>query len=251
MAVPADRSSVNPVPGEASTILFRQFLALALAASLAAHPSASPAASLAVVTHSDRARIGDADASVGTTLYDGDRLSTEAQGSLRITSASLSLHLDPQTALTLHQPAIPHPAATTIDLASGTLIFSTTPSASVAILANGAVLRPAGGSLTIATIKIISGRELHVFAQRGALEFSYRCETEVVEEGKSYGVLLDPSDKEIAYAASLDSDQDRKKPPKRRPVFLFIMIGVVVGAGIPILLRALESPDSPARSHSN
>jgi hypothetical protein len=159
----------------------------------------------------------------------------------------LSLHLDPQTTLTLHVPAIPHPAATTIDLASGTLIFSTTPTASLAVLADGAVLRPASGPLTIATIKIIGGRELHVFAQRGSLEFSYRCETEVVEEGKSYGVLLDPTDKEIAYAASLDPDQDRKKPPKRRPVFLFIMIGAVVGAGIPILVHALESPDSPAR----
>jgi len=245
-----DRSSVNPVPGEASTILFRQFLALALASSLAAHPSASPAAPLAVVTHSDRAHIGDADASVGTTLYDGDRLSTDAQGSLRINSASLLLHLAPRTTLTLHVPGIPHPAATTIDLASGALIFSTPPSASVAVLANGAVLRPAGGSLTIATIKIISGRELHVFAQRGPLEFSYRCETEVVEEGKSYGVLLDPSDKEIAYAASLDPDQDRKKH-EMRPVFLFIVIGAVAGAGIPILLRALESPDSLARPHSN
>ena len=178
-------------------------------------------------------------------------MSTEARGSLRITSPFLSLHLDPQTTLTLHQPAIPHPAATTIDLASGTLIFSTTPTASLAVLADGAVLRPASGSLTIATIKIISGRELHVFAQRGSLEFSYRCETEVVEEGKSYGVLLDPSDKEIAYAASLDPDQDRKKPPKRRPVFLFIMIGAVAGAGIPFLVHAVESPDSPARPHSN
>jgi len=189
---------------------------------------------------------------VGTTLYDGDRLSTEAQGSLRITSASLSLHLDPQTTLTLHVPAIPHPAATTIDLASGTLIFSASPGAlSFAVLANGAVLRTVSSASTIATIKIISGRELHVFAQRGSLEFSYRCETEVVEEGKSYGVLLDPSDKEIAYAASLDPDQDRKNPPKHRPVFLFIMIGAVAGAGIPILVHELESPDSPARPHSN
>ncbi len=247
MVVPADRSSVNTVPGEATTILFRQFLALALASSLAAHPSALPAAPLALVAHADRAHIGDAGASAGTTVYDGDRLSTEARGSLRITSPSLSLHLDPQTTLTLHQPAIPHPAATTIDLASGTLIFSTTPTASLAVLADGAVLRPASGSLTMATIKIISGRELHVFAQRGALEFSYRCETEVVEEGKSYGVLLDPSDTEIAYASRLNPDQDRKKHGKHRPVFLFIMIGAVVGAGIPILVRELESPDSPSR----
>src|SRR5690348_10863649 len=101
----------------------RQFAALAAASLLVVGPSPATVVALGMVTHAERAHLGEAAASVGSTIYDGDRLSTETGGVLRVSAPSLTLQLGAQSILVLR-----HDASTAgsveVELACGTLVFS-------------------------------------------------------------------------------------------------------------------------------
>jgi hypothetical protein len=194
------RTREYPV-GEANTVLPRQFAALAAASLLVVGPSPATVVPLGMVTHAERAHLGEAAASVGSTIYDGDRLSTEAGGVLRVSALSLTLRLGAQSILVLR-----HHASTAgsvqAELACGTLVFSAARSDSVSVVAGDALIRPAANTATLAYIRVVNPKELRIYAQRGALEFSYHGESEVIAEGSAYRVLLDPSEKETAALES-------------------------------------------------
>jgi len=195
-----------------------------------------------MVTHAERAHVGEAAASAGSTVFDGDQLSTEAGGSLRITGPSLRLQLDAQSILTLRRPANAEDAMEA-DLASGTLVFSAARNGSVTVVANEASIQPADNAATVAHIRVVNPKELRIYAQRGALEFSYHGESELIAEGAAYRVLLDPSEKELA--AFSDSEEAKKKIVKPHTKFLLLAIAIAAGVVIPVLINALESPDRP------
>ncbi len=239
-----DRHSGNPVLCEANTVLRRQFAAL-VAASLLVGQSPAKVVPLGMVTHAERAHVGEAAASVGSTIYDGDRLSTEAGGVLRVNSPSLILQLDAQSILILRHPASTA-SSVEADLACGTLVFSAARSDRGSVVADDALIRPAANAATLAHIRVANPKELRIYAQRGALEFSYHGESEVIAEGSAYRVLLDPSEKETA---ALESEPASKKLAKPHYKFLFIVISIAAGVAIPILLHDLESPDRPGPPH--
>jgi hypothetical protein len=93
---------------------------------------------------------------------------------------------------------------------------------------------------------LVNPKELRIYAQRGALEFSYHGESETVPEGRAYRVFLDPSDAKLAAASA--TDQAQKSPTTHHAKFLFVAIAVAVAIAIPLLVRSLESPDSPGPS---
>jgi hypothetical protein len=190
--------------------------------------------------------LGAAAASAGSTIYDGDQLSTDVDGVLRITGPALLLYLEGQSILILR-----HPAATEdrieADLASGTLVFSAARNGSISVVANDALIRPAANAGTVAPIRVVNLKELRIYAQLGALEFSYHGESEVVAEGAAYRVLLDPTKKE---AVALESEPINKKAPTVHHKFLLIAIGVAAGVAIPVLMRGPESPDKPGPHHA-
>jgi hypothetical protein len=196
---------------------------------------------LGIVAHADRAHVGEAAASVGSTIYDGDQLSTEAGGVLRISGPTLTLQLDAQSILILRHPADGDDSIQA-DLACGTLVFSAAQNGSISVVANDALIRPATKVATLAHIRVVNSKELRIYAQRGALEFSYHGESEVIAEGAAYRVLLDPSEKE---AAALKSAKVHYK-------FLLLVIGIAAGITIPVVLHDMESPDKPgpASHHS-
>jgi len=208
--------------------------------SLASEPSPARVAALGVVSHADRAHIGEAPASSGTTVYDGDRLSTEADGVLRLNAGTTAFHLASQTSLTVRLTCSGQ--ETQVELDIGTLVFSSSKPPAIAVRANDAWIRSASNAPTVAHIRIVNPKELRMSAQRGSLQFSYEGETAVIPEGVTYQVLLDPDD-DSARASS--ATQDNKKPAKPRRAFLLILIGAAAGIGIPILAHAFESPDHP------
>ena len=192
------------------------------------------------MSHADRAHIGEAPASSGTTVYDGDRLSTEADGVLRLNAGTTALQLAPQTSLTVRLAGTGQ--GTQVELDIGTLVFSSSKPPAIAVRANDAWIRPASNAPTVAHIRIVNRKELRISAQRGPLQLSYEGETAVIPEGVAYQVLLDPDD-DSAPASS--TAQVSKKSGKARRAFLLILIGAAAGIGIPILAHAFESPDHP------
>lgn len=208
--------------------------------SLGADTSQARDAAFGVVSHADRAHIGEAPASSGTTVYDGDRLSTEADGVLRLNAGTTALQLAPQTSLTVRLTASGQ--STQVELAAGTLVFSVANPSAVAVHANNAWIRPASNAPTVAHIRIVNRKELRISAQRGSLQFSYEGESALIPEGVAYRVLLDPED-DLASASA--SGQPNKKSRTARRAFLLILIGAAAGIGIPILIHAFESPDRP------
>jgi hypothetical protein len=207
-------------------------------------PGASPANAipLGMIAHAERAHVGEAAASDGSTIYEGDRLSTESSGVMRINSSTLTLQLGGQANLVLRRLGNSE-GKIRAELASGTLVFSVAPTGSFVVAANDALVRPAAKAPTVAHIRVVNRKELRIYAQRGTLEFSYHGETEAIPEGKTYRVLLDPSETEAV--AALASEEDKKKPATHHPAFLFVAIAAAAGVAIPVLLHALESPDRP------
>ena len=243
--MPRNRRSGYPVPREANTVLRRQSAVVAAASLLVVGPSPAKVVPLGMVTHAERAHVGEAAASVGSTIYDGDRLSTEAGGVLRISGPYLTLQLDAQSILTLRRPASKEGSAEA-DLACGTLVLSAARNGSVSVVADDALIRPAANA-ALAHIRVVNPKELRIYAQRGALEFSYHGESKVVAEGAAYRVLLDPSEKE---AVALESEPANQKPPMVHHKFLLIAIGIAAGIPIPVVVHDMESPDKPGSHHS-
>src|SRR6266478_1863855 len=221
-------------PREANTVLRRQSAVVAAASLLVVGPSPAKVVPLGMVTHAERAHVGEAAASVGSTIYDGDRLSTEAGGVLRISGPYLTLQLDAQSILTLRRPASKEGSAEA-DLACGTLVLSAARNGSVSVVADDALIRPAANAATLAHIRVVNPKELRIYAQRGALEFSYHGESEVVAEGAAYRVLLDPSEKE---AVALESEPANQKPSMGHHKFLLMAIGIAAGIAIPVVITA-------------
>jgi len=154
------------------TLLYRKFVAIVAASLLAAGPSRPKAIPLGTVTQAEQAHLGATEASVGSTIYDGDRLSTDSGGVLRASGIALTLQLDSNSSVTLRGTPVPE-GDIQAELGSGTVIFSSGQASNIAVLADGALIRPAAHAFTVAHIRVTSPKELRIYAQRGALDFSY------------------------------------------------------------------------------
>jgi hypothetical protein len=202
---------------------------------------------LVTVIHAERAHVGEAGASPGATIYEGDHLSTEVGGVLRVAGVGLSLQLASQSHAVLRvRPAEPGKLGGKMEaeLVAGTLIFSTTSAGDIAVNANGASVHSARCSPAVGQIAIVNRKELHVYAQHGVLQFSYKGETTTISEGRNYRVLLDPGDNEIGGIP--ETDPSNKPPGQQHHTFLLVAIAVGLAAiAIPVLIHLSESPHRP------
>jgi hypothetical protein len=217
----------------------RRLVATALAFSVAGIPMPARVTALAVLTQADHAHVSGSPASAGTTIYDGDLLSTDNSGVLRLHTKSAMLYLAGQSNIVLHNAE----KGVQAQLAGGTAVFSSVHAAAIEIHADEARIRPVADVPTIAQISIIGPKELSISARRGSLEFSYHDDSEVIPEGASYRVVLDPPNDQGPYAPG--KDQPVKKPSRRRKAFMFILIGGGAALGGWLIHELIESPDEP------
>jgi hypothetical protein len=194
------------------------------------------------VVSADRARVGSASASVGTTLYSGDRLSTDQLGNVQLRAGSARLHLSPSTMVVLTEES----GAPGAVLSAGTATFSTANSKAFSLNAATATIRPQTDMPTIAQVTFVSSKEFIVRTTRGPLSVTVEDETQIIPEGNSYRVILDPP-------ATAEPQGPRgtgtysTKPPRRAGrshfiIFLIAAAAVVTGIAVS---EALESPERP------
>jgi hypothetical protein len=205
-------------------------------------PTATP---LGTVIAADHARIGDAGADVGTTVYGGDVLSTESQGNVQIRAGAARLLLSSSSAAIVNDAE----GAPSAKLVKGTATFSTGNARAFTLYASKAVVRAQSDVPTIGQVTYVNDKELMVTARRGSLVVNVESDSQIIEEGKSYRVLLDP-EAEAQGPAGTGGNQgpvSRGGGPLKagKSHFLIIAIAVTgVATGI-ALSEALESPSRP------
>jgi hypothetical protein len=202
-------------------------------------------AALGVVVEAYRAHLGGGAVSPGATVYDGDHLSTEEGGALRLRCNAALLDLaEKSAALVRHAEDVAQGLEAEAELVQGTLVFSTARAGELEIEAREAHIRPVGNGRTVAQVSVIGPKELHIYARRGAVLFSYRGESETIAEGESYQVILDPAED--------GSDKTQPAQKRRRPPKAFLLVAGSAGAAAAVVIlhekyepKEIESPDRP------
>lgn len=207
--------------------------------SLPARPSGSPnLVPIGTVTQASGAHFNVAVVSAGAAVYDGDGLSTEAEGALQFRSNAALVYLPGASSVALHRL----PKGLQAQLRSGTIVFSATRASAMEILAGNAAIRPRTDEPTIAQVTIAGPKELQIQVRRGALQFSYRAESATIEKGSSYRILLDPP-------------AEAPTSPKSQPGPTGLVgdnrsFKIIIGSGVALITaialhEVFESPDRP------
>jgi hypothetical protein len=201
---------------------------------------------LGTVIAADRAHVGETGATVGTTVYSGDRVSTDMQGSMQLRAGAARLLLMSSSAAVVDDKS----GAPSAKLLLGTVTFSTGNAHALTLYASKAAIRPQSDSPTIGTVVYLNEKELIVTARRGGLTVTVEDEVQSIPEGNSYRVVMDPADPQGPEGAGSSGKHDHDKGSggplaAGRSRFLLLATGIIAaGTGIAIW-KAMESPDRP------
>jgi len=230
----------------------RSLLAVIVALGLlpAMTPGAVPSAGkpLGQVLQAERAYLGTAVATPGATIFPGDKLWTDAQGRLQVRMSGAQLYLLAESTASLE---LSGEGVTAARLARGTVLFSSARAGGMELHVATARIRPMAEGATIGQVTVVGPKELVVQCKRGSLEFAVGAEAEMIAEGASYRVLLDPPDPPEPPAAQgpagagTREQRPPKKPGRRRRAFLFVFFGSVAAVTGIAVDEVLESPDHP------
>jgi len=199
------------------------------------------------VIAADRAHVGEAKAEVGTTVYGGDSISTELQGSVQLRAGKARLLLLSSSSAVVSDTE----GAPAAKLLSGTATFSTGNANAFTLFACTAAIRAQTDAPTIGRVSYIGQKELLVHATRGALVVTVDTDTQIIPEGSSYRVLLDQPEEMAQGPAGAGSGKDEwpggHHEPRRagRNRFLYIAGGLTAVATYWAVSEALESAQRP------
>jgi hypothetical protein len=163
----------------------RRILAMTLAILLSGISLPGQTVPIGVISQSAGAHLNNSSASVGTTVYDSGRLSTEANGSLILRSSAMQLILSEYSALVVN----PDDRGLRAMLQRGTVTFRIEAGGALRLNAVDVLVRPQTGEPTAGQMTLENCAVLVASRLRG-LEVTAGAETKIVEEGKSYRVLL-------------------------------------------------------------
>ncbi len=191
--------------------LLRGTLSLLLCFSFCLYPilcGAGGKEPLGILTQAYEAHLNDAAAAPGLSLFDGEDVSTEADGRLSVRIGLATVSLAGSSSATLHGME----GGDHVDLNAGTVAFRTPENVIVEIHAEEAFLRPEKNQLTQAEVTSLSPKVLQVRVRRGDIAFRYREEFQVLPEGETYRIYLDsPAEpQESAVAGVPQSNRLRK-----------------------------------------
>jgi hypothetical protein len=223
----------------------KSILASLVSVSLLTTPAwSAPSTSLGTVVYADRAHMGAAAASVGATVFGGDRLSTEQSGSVQVRAGAARFLLSSASSATFAKDEATPAAILTL----GSATFSTADSKAFALHVASAVIRPNTDQPTIGQVTILGPKELVVRSTRGSLSIAVEDDVRVIAEGTAYRIVLEPSDTPPAAQGPRGAGtKGYGGPPVKaaKSKFIWYAIGVTALLTIWAVHEALESPDRP------
>jgi hypothetical protein len=218
-------------------------LALLVSFSLLTTPVwAATTSSLGTVIYADRALVGTAPASVGATIFAGDRLSTDQSGSVQVRAAAARFLLSSKSTATFSQEDA-SPAAT---LTYGSATFSTANAKAFALHVGSAVIRPNTNQPTIGQVTVLNPKELIVKSTRGSLTIAVEDDVREIPEGAAYRVVLDPNAADPQGPRGAGTKGYGGPPIKAaKSRFMWYVIGATAVVTVWAVHEAFESPDRP------
>ncbi len=221
----------------------KSFLVLLVSISLLTTPlGAAPSSWLGTIVYADRARFSTGQASVGATIFSGDRLSTDQSGSVQVRAGSARFLLSGASSATFFQEDAT-PAAT---LAFGTATFSTANSKAFALHVASAVIRPNSDRPTIGQVTVLNSKELIVKSTRGSLSIAVEDDVREIPEGATYRIVLDPNAADPQGPRGAGTKGYGSPPIKAaKSKFIWYAVAVAVVATWLAVDEVYESPDRP------
>lgn len=216
-----------------TAVLITALSLVLIEAPVMAAPASSPSAPLGVVVAAENANVGAGVTTSGATIYDGDRLQTPANSTLRVRLGSGQIVLRQNTIADVHT----FPNGFSADLDAGTVVVSSAAGQTFQVIADGATVRPANAQPASGQISMISATELVLTGTRGTLEVSMGDEVRTLEAGSSYRLEVQPE---------RDPGPNPQAPhATARNRFLWIAIPVIAAVTAVVVWRALVSPTTP------
>jgi hypothetical protein len=201
-----------------------------LAVSAAAAPG--PAPSMGVILQADNADLGGSTAVIGATIFNGDTLATENTGELRARFGPSQIYLFPNSNVSVNKTA----SGFSANLTGGTVLVSSGAGGTFQVLADGATVQPGSSQKTVAQISWVSSTELLLTSREGDLAVTMGDETQTVNEGASYRMMITPA------------AQPGSSPTPGQPVvfagqtrFYFVAILFIAAGTTYAIIRAFES----------
>lgn len=200
---------------------------------------------LATVVSSDRGSVGGAGAAVGTTIFDGDKLSTAELGSMQLRTGKARFLLSASSAATVTENG----GMPTATLLRGSGTFSTANANAFTLNALTAVIKPQSDEPTIGEVTVLGEKQLLVKCARGVLTITVGDDSRAIPEGSAYRIVLDPSANEAQDQPPPQGAgaKGNGRPPLRaaKSKFVWYATAAVFLATFFAVQEALESPDRP------
>ena len=217
-------------------------------------------APLGMIARCTSARIGNSAATEGATVYSGDYLSTDNDGSLLVRIGALSVEL--QSSSSAHIYRAPYGAV--LELNGGSAVYSTPGSGAqnIVIVASDVRVTPVLNLPDFGRVSIEDRCNVNVQSQRGQADVRVASESHVVEEGKAYRVRAENSISYRKYLSPEDDDYHKyhehepcaaplQNAKGRLPIspghshFIYLAAGAAAAVSIFAISESLESPSRP------
>lgn len=196
---------------------------------LQARPSSAP---LGIVTGAQRANVGQTAALDGTSLYDGDILTTDSVGVMRVRFGGSQMALGTNTIVRINKTE----AGVSATVLSGMVRFACVPGSNLEIHTLKVVeVRAKGDKPATGQLSVVASNAFQVGSTKGDLAVSVNGNERDVAESTAYRVTVedpDPASPQITQAAGKSTG-------------LWIAIGAVAAGTAIALALAFMSPSKP------
>jgi hypothetical protein len=225
----------------------RGVLVLSLCVSLSAYnvPLCAGGKPLGILTLAYGAHLNASDAFAGLSVFDGERVSTDADGKIGVRIGASVITLAEQSGATLQRTG----DGAHVDLDAGSVYIWSAESNPLEVHMEGALLRPHGAHNGQAQILMFAPKILQITTRQGSIDFSYGKEFRVLPEGQTYRIYLESED-DPRGATDAGDDTQKAGLSTGTKVAYFILAGTGAGLaawGVHDLIQSHNGVESPAK----